>query len=424
MTHPLRTVLSAVLAVALLVGALGQAYAFEPPFRRGASLHSMMNWASAVPPDRQAYLWPPFDDPGHRVPDELLDNLVRAGFDFIRLTVDPGPYLAFEGERRDELDRVLLRNVARLRAKGFGVVVDFHPNSQVRAYDPVRLVQAIDHPSFRSYVELVRRSAGLLGALKDPKVALEPLNEPAYGYDAATARRWNAMQEALHAAVRSVAPDLLVVLTGAQGGNKEGLLAVDPRPFAGSNVLYSFHYYEPHDLTHQGVPAPDLPYRAYLSGLPYPALGAPHAAIWRPIEERIRADESLGLIERYRILRGAQAAVAAYLATGHDRSHVVRDFDLVSGWARRHGIDPRRVFLGEFGITRTYGRYRAADAATLEAWLGDVRREAESRGFAWAIWAVTGYGGMALVETDDTTVLHAGTLRALGLRPAGEQVAR
>jgi endoglucanase len=71
--------------------------------------------------------------------------------------------------------------------------------------------------------------------------------------------------------------------------------------------------------------------------------------------------------------------------------------------------------LGEFGVTRTYGMYRASHPISQEAWMRDVRSEAELKGFRWALWALSGYGGMALVERDGGDRLDPVSLRALGL---------
>jgi hypothetical protein len=242
------------------------------------------------------------------------------------------------------------------------------------------------------------------------------MNEPPYGYDPATTQRWQAMQEILHRAVRREAPDLAVVLTGAHGGDRAGLLALDPRPFAGSNVLYSFHYYEPHDFTHQGVETsqPNARHWRFMSGLPYPANAIPQEDAWRRVEDNILlADLSAG--ERQRAMLETRLKLVEYLSGGYDRARIVRDFEVVAAWARRHGIGMQSILLGEFGVVRTYGRYRGADEISRAGWLSDVRTEAERRSFGWAIWELKGYGGMAIVENDDATSLDRETLRALGL---------
>jgi endoglucanase len=406
------------LLLALLIAAAPAAAATrdEAPFRRGASVHNMLNWAT-VTADGVHYAWPPFQGAQRDVPDVLINHLYEAGFDFIRLTVDPGPFLQFKGRQRDELDRILVVAVRRFLAHGLAVIVDFHANEHVPAYAPIKLVQGIDDPLFRDYVAMIGRTARVLAGLGPPKVGIEPMNEPPYGYDPSTTRRWQAMLETLHRAIRSAARDLTIVLTGAHGGDRDGLIALDPAPFAGSKVLYSIHYYEPHDFTHQGVETsePAARHWRFLSGLPYPSNSIPREEAWRRIEDNILlADLSAG--ERRLALSETKRKVLAYLDAGYDRARVVRDFDAVGAWARRNGIAPQSILLGEFGVVRTYGSYRGADTASRVAWLGDVRTEAERRSFGWAIWDVKDSGGMAIVESDDSTTLDHDTLRALGLK--------
>ncbi|WP_460448006.1 glycoside hydrolase family 5 protein [Alsobacter sp. SYSU BS001988] len=413
-----RQALAGLAGAALAAAAGGRAYAGAPLFRRGASIHNMMNWARVDPADKDRFAFPPFSGKTYETPDAILVNLSKAGIDFIRLTVDPGPFLQFEGERRVALDAMLRAAVRRLLDHGFAVIVDFHPVSQVPAYAPELITKAIDGPLFLAYAQLMARTAGLLAEMRSPRLALELMNEPQYGWDGATAARWQAMLVTLHAKARAAAPLLPIVLSGARGGDKDGLLALDPAPFRGSDVWWTFHYYAPHVFTHQGVKGDqgEARYWRYLSNLPYPAGGGDRAAVLDRVARNVAEDTSLNVLQRGVALRGAKAAAAAYMDSGFDRRAVWRDFRAVADWASRHGVDPARILLGEFGVTRTYGPYRASDDAAREAWLTDVRVEAEANGFAWAIWAVTGYGGMALVETDDAVSFDPVQLRALGLR--------
>jgi hypothetical protein len=386
-------------------------------FERGVAIHNMMNWATVEAADPGRYSWPPFVGPNYETPDALLRNLTKAGFDFVRLTIDPGPFLQFTGKKRDLLDRYLATLTERLLAMGLSVIVDFHPNTHVPAYAPEKLVQAIDSPLFAGYIATVRRTAALLASLRSSKVALELMNEPQYGWDRPTTERWQTMLEQLHGAARSEARELPIVLTGARGGDAKGLIAVNPAPFAGSNVLYSFHYYERHIFTHQGVKSsvPNASYWRYVSGLPYPAGSRDPDLVWSGIRDNILFDTSLSSSDKALALRQAQRYVSEYLASGFGRTQIAADFDEVGNWAQRNGIDLHSIFLGEFGVTRTYGMYRASDPKSQEAWMRDVRTEAERRGFRWALWALSGYGGMALVETDGSTRLDPVSLRALGL---------
>jgi len=407
------TLLAALLATAPSVAQTGKIAGFD----RGVAIHTMMNWAETEKSDPTRYISPAFRGPSYQTSDALLRNVADAGFDFIRLTLDPGPFLQFTGAARDALDRHLTAVVDRLLAHGFRVIVDFHPNNQVADYAPEKLVQATDDPLFLAYVGAVKRTARLLAALRTNRVALELMNEPQYGWDAATAERWQRMLEQLHREARTEAPDLLLVLTGARGGDATGLIALNPRPFAGSRVLYSFHYYKPYDFTHQGVKStlPSAWDWRFISGLPYPARGGDPDRVWRGIEQDIWLDTNLNSADRRRALQRTRERLANYFASGFGRSQIAAEFDTVLDWAVQHRIDPNSILLGEFGVTRTYGMYRASDPASQEAWMRDVRVEAERRGFRWALWALSGYGGMALVATDGGDALDPVSLRALGL---------
>ena len=385
-------------------------------FRRGVAIHNMMNWAAVQATQPGKYESSPFDGPSYETPDALLRNVAAAGFDFIRLTVDPGPFLQFTGQGRDALDRHLLAVIKRLSAYGFCVMVDFHPNEQVAAYAPVRLTQALDDPVFAAYLQMIKRTAGVLATLHSDRIALELMNEPQYGWDPATAERWQRMLEQLYGAARIAAPNMPIVVTGARGGDDKGLIAVNPAPFDG-NTLYSFHYYRPYEFTHQGVKStqPSARYWQFISGLPYPAQSGDPDRIWQGIERNIISSKGLDGTEKLQTLREVRARVARYIDGGFGRAQIAADFTAISDWAKRHGIAPSSILLGEFGVTRTYGFYRASDPVSQGAWLHDIRREAESRGFRWAFWALTGYGGMALVASDGSTSLDAVSVRALGL---------
>ena len=390
-------------------------------FRRGVSVHTMLNWARLASGERELYAQEPFSGEAYDLPETLIGNVKRAGFDFVRLTVDPGPFLQLEGAARAALDRKLVATVERFLAAGLAVMVDLHSNTHVPRYDPVNWLTSTDDPVFVRYVALVGRTAGLLAGLGTRAVAIEPMNEPPYGYDPASVARWQTMAEMMHAAVRRAAPDLLVVLSGAQGGSRNGLADFDPAPFRGSRVLFSFHYYEPYMFTHEGVESNEgsASLWRYLSAMPYPAASVPTAEVLATVKLNIDRDATLDSARKTAVRVRARADVLAYRATRFGPGSIDAAFDGVLAWARRHEVDPDRIFLGEFGVTRTYGRYRAADPRSREAWLRDVRKAAEARGFGWCLWSLSGYGGMALVTEDGATTLDPGTLRALGLDTPG-----
>jgi hypothetical protein len=72
-----------------------------PCFHRGVAIHNMMNWAAVEPSDPNRYVFPAFVGPNYETSDALLRNVAAAGFDFVRLTIDPGPFLQFTGSKRE-----------------------------------------------------------------------------------------------------------------------------------------------------------------------------------------------------------------------------------------------------------------------------------------------------------------------------------
>ena len=381
-------------------------------FQRGIGVHRLLNWASVSPADNSLYTWPPFATAEHYVPDDLITAVRKSGFDFVRLTVDPGPFLQMKGERRDALDTILRSAIRRFRARDLSVIVNFHSNSQVAQYRPEAIFTDAQNPLFLAYATAVSRTAHLIAEMKDPNVALEPVNEPPAGYDSATAARWQTMMEQLYRAARQQAPDLTLILTGAQGGSWRGLVLLDPAPFRDEHVLFSFHYYEPHLLTHQGVESSEPKERFWrdMQALPYPAIKGEEGAAIRAVESRIFADASFSPSEKIRQFNAAKGSIATYFREGWNAGVVAVAFEAVTGWASRNGIAADRIILGEFGATRS-----AAGAGARARWLRDVRCAAERRKFRWSIWELSGAGGMAIADGGNESKLDRVTLEALGL---------
>lgn len=408
-------------ALLLVVFSAGTAFGAEPAsiagrFRRGVSLHGPLTWGRANA-DRTGYLQPVYDDdPRYVLPVELLRRVKAVGFDFIRLSVDPGPLLALTGAERDALDDHCLDIVRRIRALGLDVVFDFHPISMVRPFGRTAIMTSEGDTLLTAYVALVSRFARRLAPLDPGHIALEPMNEPAIGNDPAATARWQGLMDRLYDAVRAEAPRLPVVVTGGSGGNLDALLALQPGHYD-RNTLYSFHFYRPYLLTHAGVGNP-LSIQTFASGLPYPADPAGLAEFQATLEQRVNAHPRLEPTERSNLLTAGRRQVENYFRTEGRLDYITTNFDKVAQWARQHGLDPGQIFLGEFGVTQQ-GRGNAFGILPEDRarWLTDVRREAEARGFGWAMWNLTGASawGMVLTELAHPDRLDALTLAALGL---------
>lgn len=380
-----------------------------PRLRRGINLHHLLNWPLIrTVAGRVDYIWPPFRDAGHQIADAELALLKSAGFDFIRLTVDPSIFIASAGERWPILAEGTQALVRRLLGAGFAVIFDLHPVAVNPTYAPLALV-APGATVFDAYVEMVARVAKMLAEIAAPGLIFELMNEP-WIESIKDAPRWQAMLERLHASARSTAPKLPLMLTGLAWSSAGALMQLDTRPFRGSEVFYTFHYYDPHDFTHQGVKGDDA---QYLSNVPWPLERGAIPAVMERAQTRLQAAPG-GEAGRQRAQVLTEKLLTDMAAKGHGPQRIAADLEAVARWADGAGIARERVVLGEFGcVVSAYGQPLGPDRL---AWIRSVREAAEKTGFGWAYWAYKGYGGMELIRPGGAI---EGELRiALGLSAA------
>ncbi len=380
-----------------------------PLFRRGIGVSHALGWAE-VNADG-AYGDAPFSAPRFRFDTAQRQAIRAAGFDFVRLAVDVGPFLALQGAARGRLDALLMETVRGLLATDLGVIVDLHPSAMNPAYRPAALTAGVDTPKFQAVLALQERLADLLGRFAEggaatgaPRLAFELMNEPEVPQSL-----WQPMLEACYRAARKGSARLPLVLGGGSMNAAAALAAIDRRPFAGDErLIYTYHDYAPWQFTHQGVQG--SPAHA-LDAIPYPA-PASTEAMTAATRQRIAG---LGLdgaaLEQ---AHKAERSLARY--AGFDRSSLERSFRQVDAWRIAQRLPAHAILLGEFGIHRTPYMATPEGAAAREHWLRDMRELAEAHGFAWSAWTYAGAGGFALAENDAGPGFDAATRRALGLR--------
>ncbi|MBS0561398.1 MAG: cellulase family glycosylhydrolase, partial [Proteobacteria bacterium] len=271
-----------------------------PSLRRGVNLTNWFRFPpSAEPAALAAYL-----------PDGAMAALRKAGFDFVRIAVQPD-VLAGDPRRA----AVLVEAVARLHRHGLAAVVGPHPRGWKLEES------AADRAALAAFW------AGLAPLLRglDPRLTVpEALNEPVFNADPAA---WAALQARVLAAIRSALPSCRVLLTGADWGSIGGLLALSPPP--GSGLLYSVHFYDPAELTSLAAYRPGLD-RAALARLPFP-VEPPGCA---PAEAT--ADAATRDLVRF------------VCAMRWDAARIDARFAAAAAWGARHGVP---VLLGEFGAS-------------------------------------------------------------------------
>ena len=381
----------AALAAGLAMLGTGMAGAATFTAKRGLNLDIWTTWPAEDQWHRPDVILP-YPEWRRSVGKTQLDALKAAGFDFIRIPVDPAPFLSPKTEAlRDELLASVLDSVRLVNASGLKVVIDMHLIPAGDAAKPGMEMVMGDPAAFDAYVELVRKMARTVSKEDPALVAFETMNEPVLECDAAGASQWAERQKRLFAAARASATRLTLVLTGACMSNAEGLAAVDPRDYPDDNILWDFHSYQPFLLTHQGATwAGD--FIRYVTGIPYPPSSVPRAELDAALETiRARISAEAPMLRRSGMLAYLDEQVAEIDTPEKLAAVTEAPFAAVTAWAEKHGVAKENILLGEFGMIRQeYGNPHVIPAASRAAYVKDMIARAGAHGFAWSIW---GYGG-------------------------------
>ncbi len=377
---------------------------------RGINVHHVVSWPDHVQKNPVQYRWPPFAGPRFDTARETVQALKRLGFDFIRFGVDPAIFLA-NAPRRAELMKIVASRVQPFLSAGLNVVFDLHPTPDNPPYMTDRILVA-GSPDFAKYVTFVRDLAATVNGLPHDRVALEMFNEPPMTGGRGL-RVWQQMLETLHASARAAAPRLPLVMTGGNFGGLEELTKLDVSPFKGSNVLYTFHYYDPHIFTHQGIDTPtDLAH--YMRNLHWPPRSSEQDAVKSIAAAGIDSNGKLDGQAKDRIKRSLEYQTTVYFKKANGPEKIASDFERLADWARSRSIDASRIFMGEFGARRP-----EADSPSLladrVAWVQATRKTSEANGFGWSYWDLKGGGNWNLLADGTRTTFDPNMTRALGL---------
>lgn len=391
MPCPAALIKQALCALALLLCLALPAGAASFEARRGLNLDIWTTWPDESRwGDRDAIL--PFPEWRKSVTQADLAALKSAGLDFVRMPVDPSLFLSAQtAALRDDLFASVRESARLVNAAGLKVIVDLHlmPAGGNRSIGMGQVME--DAALFDRYVDLVRDMGRLLAKEDPAQLAFELMNEPTVGCAGAEQADWEERLMRIFAAARASATRLTLILSGSCWGSAEGLAALDPRRVPDANVIWSFHSYAPFVLTHQGATwAGD--FIPHVTGLPYPLDAVPRAELDAAVEairQTMRRDAPL--LRRAGLLAYLDEQLAAIDTPAKLSAALSAPFETLAAWAARHGIPATEILLGEFGMIRQeYGTDHVVPARYRAAYLRDMIRLAEARGYAWSIW---GYGG-------------------------------
>jgi len=301
------------------------------------------------------------------------------GFDHVRLSVNPQPMFTAREPNKIPVEYLgyLDAAVKMILDHGLAVVIDLHPESDFKA----RLSN--DDEFVEQFADFWRALAEHYSTWDADRVFLEVLNEP----ELTDRYRWLGVQMKLAAAIRQGAPAHTIIAAGARWSSDDEL--VFQEPLHDPNIIYNFHFYEPHIFTHQGATWGKY-YWHWLRGVRYPstAESAELAAALAPSE-----------VDRLQVIR--------YGHEHWDAERIESEMKQAAEWARRRGVP---LVCNEFGVYQEY-----SDPHDRAAWLHDVRTALERNGIGWAMWDYSGSFGLVM-KKDGKTVADEGVLRALGMK--------
>ena len=208
------------------------------------------------------------------------------------------------------------------------------------------------------------------------RVFLELVNEP---HNLADSQHWHDAQHRIAATVRREAPRHTIIATGADYGGIDGMLKLTP--LDDENVIYSFHFYDPHNFTHQAAEWGFPPWKD-MKDVPWPAT--------REELDRIAAtfpEASANALRWSSRPDSTDPWTAVAL-----RSRLARAAD----WAKRHNVP---VYCGEFGV-----HAKAAPNASRLNWHREVTGILREHDIGWAMWDYVGGFALANGEPSHRTI--------------------
>ena len=317
-------------------------------------------------------------------------SLVRQmGFDHVRLSIDARPLACLNGPGAGcDFSRSLDATVDAILREDLAVIIDIHPESEFKRK------LASDNQSVESFAALWRNVAIHFAKLDPQRVFFEVLNEP----EISDPYKWAGIQQQMVSAIRGVAPRHTIIVAGGQWSDLDDLMMVEP--LADNNLVYNFHFYEPHIFTHQGA-SWSLEYWRHLRRVPYPSTPENVAAL-----AAAQPTESARMhLERYGLERWNRDRIAGEIA-------------IAGNWAKRRHVP---LTCNEFGAYRNY-----SDPGARVAWIQDVRNALENNDIGWTMWDYRGGFGVVTRTGPDSaggshaaapgqTEINREVLRALGL---------
>jgi hypothetical protein len=336
--------------------------------------------------------------------------LKAAGFDGVRLAIEPAPLLNMGEAERLKVYPLFADAINDFIESGLKVVLDLHVTNQDPDWSSTILTAQTQSAKFERYLEVVASVSGFLSSYDPRLVAMELFNEP----PCIEALEWSQIQKRTYAVARSILPAHSLILTGACLSSLDDLQQIHIGDYD-NNTIFTFHFYEPAIFTHQGIPwINDF---KYVRRVPYPPEKDRADKSITSMEAEVNAEEGLKEVTKFLIKRSNRNSILRYVSIPMDRQWIEKQIAKVRSWSDQSDLSPGRIFVGEFGANRDWGRVTTVAPEDRLRWLHDVRVLLEEAGYPWAVWSDCCTFGITVSGDEDA--LDPAVLKSLGMSGEG-----
>jgi endoglucanase len=320
-----------------------------------------------------------------RYPDSDLQLIKKLGFTNVRIPIDMAN--VYDKSQPDFLNKTNLayldRGIMKILSYELAIIIDLHSISQKEGGSNYSGPLGQDETFTDIFCRFWTSFARHLSQFDPDWVILEPMNEPVLSGREAN---WPPVQKKVIAAIHKGAPRHSILATGARWSNLDTLLELEP--LKDQNIIYNFHFYEPHIFTHQGA-SWSSDWVKPLRDIPYPS--SPEVV-----------KELIGKYSDQRIVNN----IKRYGEQRWNTDKIEGRMKLASQWANKYAV---KVICNEWGTYKRYcpPKYRVA-------WLRDVRESCEKFGIGWCMWTFDGSFGVVNRKNGKVAV-DEDVAKALGL---------
>ena len=305
-----------------------------------------------------------------------LDDIAlihKLGFDHVRLSIDPAIFDCRAAWQACDTVKMLDSVVAKAVSENRAIIIDLHPNSEYKHQ------LSTDNFAAERFRLLWGSIADHFASLNPDLLMFEILNEP----ETRDPYRWSGIEERALQEIRLHATKHTVIVTGMQYSDIGDLIMLPQ--INDDNLIYNFHYYEPHIFTHQGA-SWGVPFWINLRDVPYPLTPE---SVGKAVAEQRDAVPKWELTE------------AGYGYWNRDR--IAGEMRFAGNWAKARHLP---LTCNEFGVYRNH-----SDPDARAHWIEDVRTSLEQNNIGWTMWDYRGGFGVVTHEPGNTfpdnRILHA-----------------